>query len=118
MLHPARTASATFAQKRAKIKVGQIASSAFLMKNQGKTKNLQKYWTSYENIILLLTSKHLSTLQSRSCEEKHADTIATSFLAHALAQEFPRSEHKQVLKDAVRIPLDRLHYTSTSSTER
>ena len=36
MLHPAKTASATFAQKRAKIKVGQIASLAFPVKNQGK----------------------------------------------------------------------------------
>ena len=43
MLHPAKTASATFAQKQAKIKVGQIASSAFPVKNRGKTKNLQKY---------------------------------------------------------------------------
>ena len=38
MLHPAKTASATFAQKRAKIKVGQIASSAFLVKNRERLK--------------------------------------------------------------------------------
>ena len=43
MLHPAKTASATFAQKRAKIKVGQIASLAFPVNNRVKNKNTEHH---------------------------------------------------------------------------